>query len=131
MTEQKDERCTTDLVGRLRTVTAMLGLGEKVSLTYEVGLIETAAAEIERLRAKLAEARAEAARMDKAREYFLGERNACLTIIEKLRSALTGIKRAADGHRREKAGERYQYYFHTADAALENRAAAEWMEKNQ
>lgn len=51
---QNEEGRTPDLIERLRTVTAMLEMGEKVSLTYEVGLIETAAAEIERLRAKLA-----------------------------------------------------------------------------
>lgn len=55
-THQKEENCTPDLVERLHTVTAMLEMGEKVSLTYEVALIETAAAEIKRLRAKLAEA---------------------------------------------------------------------------
>ncbi|PSM18258.1 hypothetical protein [Nitratireductor sp. StC3] len=53
---QKEDGRTPDLVERLRTVTAMINMGEKVSLIYEVGLIETAATEIERLRAKLAEA---------------------------------------------------------------------------
>ncbi|WPZ13206.1 hypothetical protein T8J41_13680 [Nitratireductor rhodophyticola] len=90
-----------------------------------IAIMDSVIASDEASKKRLAEARAEAARMDKAREYFLGERNSCLTIIEKLRSALTSIKRAADGRRREKDGERHQYYFHTADAALENRAAAE------
>ena len=38
--------------------------------------------------------------------------------LAKAREALTGIRRAADHRRHEKDGERHQYYFHTADAAL-------------
>lgn len=50
---------------------------------------------------------------DQAREgLHLAAENA------KTREALIGIKRAADHRRREKDGERHEYYFHTADAAL-------------
>jgi hypothetical protein len=38
--------------------------------------------------------------------------------LTKAREALTGIKRAADHRRHEKDGERHEYYFHTANAAL-------------
>ena len=46
----KEEGCTPDLVERLRTMTAMINMGEKVSMVYETELRHRAAAEIERLR---------------------------------------------------------------------------------
>ncbi|MVB00108.1 hypothetical protein GN330_22945 [Nitratireductor sp. CAU 1489] len=58
-THQKQDGRTPGLVEQMRTMAAMLGLGEKVSLAYEVELIETSATEIERLRADLAEVEAE------------------------------------------------------------------------
>jgi hypothetical protein len=49
-THQKDECRTPDLVEHLRTMAAMLRLGEGVSLASEVGLLESAATEIKRQR---------------------------------------------------------------------------------
>ncbi|MVA98885.1 hypothetical protein GN330_16680 [Nitratireductor sp. CAU 1489] len=99
---QKQDGRTPDLVERLRTMTAMINMGEKVSMVYETELRHRAAAEIERLRAKLAEAR---------------------VVIEPF------ARRAGklDGHWREGDTNWSPAYGYTAITIGHLRAAAEWM----